>query len=61
MDKLYIYCIPGTPVRRMIGESQLPKVEIDFSVWKLLSIVDACDLNLLYAAKEKAIMEPENN
>jgi len=58
---IYIYCIPGTVVRMAVYAKQSPKVNLDFTVWKLLSIIQPEDFKILYTAKEKACLEIINN
>jgi len=58
---IYIYCIPGTVVRMAVYAESQPKVNLDFSVWKLLSIVGPEQFRIMYTVKEKASLEIINN
>lgn len=58
---IYIYCIPGTVVRMAVYAEQLPQVKLDFTVWKLLSIVPPKDFKIMYTVKEKASLEVLSN
>lgn len=58
---IYIYCIPGTVVRMAVYAEKQPQVKLDFTVWKLLSIVPPENFKIMYTAKEKASLEIINN
>lgn len=58
---IYIYCIPGTVVRMAVYAQQKPQVNLDFTVWKLLSIVPPENFKIMYTAKEKASLEVTSN
>lgn len=58
---IYIYCIPGTVVRMAVYADQQPEVSLDFSVWKLLSIIPPREFKIMYTAKEKASLTIINN
>lgn len=58
---IYIYCIPGTVVRMACYAEEQPQVNLDFSVWKLLSIVKPDNFKIMYTSKEKASVEAFNN
>lgn len=58
---IYIFCIPGTVVRRAFYSTSQEAIDIDYSVWKLLSIIKPEDFSVSYTVAEKASLEPIYN